>query len=708
MRKSANPILLILIFLFGNALSIAAPTSGSSAGELELSNEQGQRKMALTLNTAIKGEVNGMVASLEIEQTFQNDSDDWVNGRYVFPLASTAAVDSLQIKVGERVINAVVQAKAEARKTFHQAKQAGKKAGLVEQHRANLFSISIANIAPHETVVARITVIDQVRYADNVFSLVLPTTLTPRYIPGAPIELTKAQQLDMAEAIEEDRHGHIDANTGWATNTNSVGDAGDITPPQSYRLGAQASHRFSLDLLINAGLDLISIDSKTHHISSREVNPKQYQLGLSNQTELMNQDLQLHWQAQLGQAPNAAAFQQQHDGAYYSMVMLTPPQVNVQLSLPRDVTFIIDSSGSMAGDSMQQAKLALRDGLTYLSPHDRFNIVDFDSDFHALFSASEAASEVNLRKAKTMVTELIADGGTEMMGALSFALQQPRTEQYLHQVIFITDGAIGNERELFKLISSQLADARLFTVGIGSAPNAYFMNKAAKFGRGSYTYIRNTRDVQDEIASLFNKITTPVMRDIKLNWSQAVEQFPQRIPDLYAGEPISVLVKSARPISQVTATGTLLDTPWVKRLKLTFNNTAATSKQNLDTVWARQKITELMDQLAIGEIDPKTAKQQITQLGISHSIVSKFTSLVAVEATPSKPEHLKPEHLKAKHKNIPSLMPHGSAMPIPQTASPAALLTIAGSLILILSGFISRRRLLLNANSPTSSSAPEA
>ena len=257
----------------------------------------------------------------------------------------------------------------------------------------------------------------------------------------------------------------------------------------------------------------------------------------------------------------------------------------------------------------------------------------------------------------------------------------------MHQIVFITDGAIGNENELFKLIKQQLGDNRLFTIGIGSAPNSFFMNKAAQYGRGSYTYIRDAAQVQERMAALFEKITKPVMRDITLDWSNDVEQYPSRIPDLYSGEPISVLVKSSKPIKRITAQGRLLGKTWEKSLKLKSKSNTTEYSENLDTVWARAKVASLMDKLATGELDKQAAKVAITELGMAHSIVTKFTSLVAVEETPSKPEHL-----KSKHNNVPNLMPTGSAMPIPQTATPATLFTLLGAAMMIFSGLVKRRQ----------------
>lgn len=689
MFKNLSSIFMLLAALLATTVSHAS----NSAGELELHGGAGQREQALLLDTTIEGEINGMLASISVQQVFQNPSSDWVNGRYVFPLPDGAAVDSLRIKIGERVIDGIVKEKEQAKKIFKQAKTAGKKAGLLQQHRPNLFSISIANIGPQEKVIADITFINPVAFQNNVFSLSLPTTLTPRYVPDAMIN-SKAMQKELLAKFKEQEDVDINTGSGWAAKPSRVVDANDITPPQTHAITNQTSHRFSLSLLLNAGFDLQKVASNSHTISTNFENSQKVNISLANGNALMDSDLTLSWRAVSGASPKAALFQQEFNNAYYSMLMLTPPSANSALSLPRDVTFIIDSSGSMAGNSMLQAKQALSDGLSFLTANDRFNVIDFDSSFRALFSQSQAVTLKRINRANNMIAGLNADGGTEMLGALRYAMQSNSSDHtYLRQIVFITDGAIGNERELFSLIDQQLGDIRLFTVGIGSAPNSYFMNKAAKFGRGSYTVIRDLSQVNKKIGELFEKITRPVMRNIEVIWpksmGQTLEQYPARIPDLYAGEPLTLLVKSSQPIDKLTALGEMLGMPWQQSVSLGIPgtqipsvetaSTKTSNAENIDTVWARQKIESLMDKLVTNELSQEQAKPQIINLGIAHNIVTKFTSFIAVEKSPSKPLSD-----TAKHKNIPNLMPKGNTMPIPQTATPAMLFSVTGLLLILL------------------------
>ncbi|MEM7358512.1 MAG: marine proteobacterial sortase target protein [Pseudomonadota bacterium] len=667
----------------------------NSAGEFEMTLADGRKQTALLLDTNVEGDIAGMIATISVKQSFKNDTDDWVSGRYVFPLPENAAVDSLQIIVGERVIKGVVQEKKQAQKTFQQAKKAGKKAGLLEQHRPNLFSIAVANIAPRESIVAHITYVDTVRFENEKFSLRFPTTLTPRYIPGLPLAKQAHDQDHPAfednKQLPSDQKVLVSAATGWAVNTTSVPDAANITPPQKHATPGQTTHVFSFQLSLDAGLPLAAVTSNTHPITSNFNGSGSVEVALANGTELMNSDLRLEWQPNVGQVPQAAVFKQAFEiegrEDHYTMLMVTPPAAGVSVALPRDVTFIIDSSGSMAGLSMQQAKDSLHQAMQYLSSNDRFNVVDFDSTYRPLFPQSQPANAQNIQFAQQMIAQLNADGGTEMLGALDFALNQAVDEQYLRQIIFITDGSIGNEHELFSLINRKLGSARLFTIGIGHAPNSYFMRKAAKFGRGTYTYVANLNEVRSRMADLFLKLNQPRLRNIKVDWPHAVEQYPKHIPDLYAGEPIVLIGKSDSSISAVKVSGDLANQPWQQSVQLGKDTpkSAPANAENLDTLWARRKIESLIDQLVANPTEKPGIKQTITELGIAHQLVTRFTSFVAVEEVISRPEGT-----KDKHDSVPNLMPKGSTMPAPQTATTATLQTLLGSLMILLAGLLRR------------------
>ena len=671
-----------------------AENQQNSAGELILENKHGQETGAVILDSEIDAEVNGMIATIKMQQRFKNDSDEWVNGRYVFPLPENGAVDGLTLKIGDRKIVGVIKEKEAAKKTFEAAKKAGKKAGLLQQHRPNLFSMAVANIPPQGEVVAQITLINRVRYDQQVFSLRLPTTLTPRFIPGALNQ--KHVKLD----LEETQDVAINTTSGWGANTDIVSDAAGITPPQKHATSDEISNHFSFELTLNAGVELANIVSKTHAINADELttnhaskhSAKTLQISLTKGMEKMDRDLVLTWEPVSTAAPTAALFQQVLNDEHYSMAMLLPPTAKIPNTLPREVTFIVDSSGSMSGTSMEQAKQSLYLTLDQLTPQDRFNVIDFDSDYRPLFNEPQLANPRHLSLAKRMVNNLNADGGTQIYAPLNYALESrsnaSNADQYLKQIIFITDGSVGNEQQLFQLISDKLGDARLFTVGIGSAPNSHFMSKAAQFGRGSFTYVANVSETVEKMSELFEKINHPIALDLSIKYPEQdngvnIEQYPQKIPDLYAGEPVVVLVKSSQALNQVEISGSLLGNAWQRTLEgrggtnnsnHKFNNT-----DNIDALWARKKVAHLMDSLHIGSQIESQVKPQVIKLGIEHHLLTQYTSFVAVEEVISRPEQV-----TVNNKSVSNLMPKGNTMAVPQTATPTDLLAIMGFLFLLL------------------------
>src|SRR3989442_9755064 len=227
--------------------------------------------------------------------------------------------------------------------------------------------------------------------------------------------------------------------------------------------------------------------------------------------------------------------------------MLMPPRALDRLRAPREVIFVLDTSGSMAGASIEQARAALKLALARLQPGDSFNVVRFNHRTDSLFAEAQPASRQNLEAAERYVDGIRASGGTEMLSALMRALAAQAASDRLRQVIFLTDGAVGNEEQLFQVIRQRLGDSRLFTIGIGSAPNSHFMREAARLGRGTFIYIGTTTEVKEKMLALFGKLESPALTDVRLELPGGLgaDIVPERIPDVYLGEPVTVALRAA-------------------------------------------------------------------------------------------------------------------------------------------------------------------
>ncbi len=659
----------------------ATPVAEDTAPQLLIKTNNGNQP-ALLMNSHLTGQVNGLVVSMTLTQEFKNNSSDWVNGRYVFPLPEGATVDSLTLTNEDRVLKGLVKEKQAAKKEFEQAKAAGKKAGLLEQNRPNLFAMSMANIAPQSTVKAEITWVQRVGYEGGVFSLALPTTLTPRYIPGKTLQVKLSDMVENSNEAPVEENQPVSHNSkatlqnGWALNTDQVADASEITPPQVLGVTNINSHRIDIDLTVNAGLPLDKIASASHAIQVAQQGDT-YSIQFQNQSELMDRDVLLQWQAAASARPKAALFSEQKDDAYYHMIMINPPVKNIISTLPKDVTFILDTSGSMAGRSMEQAKLGLTTALNQLSSKDRFNIIEFDNVANQLYRDSKPVTNESIEYARQFVEHLRADGGTEMMGALELAFAQKNHEEYLRQIIFITDGSVGNEQALFSYINQHLAKARLFTVGIGSAPNSHFMQGAAKYGRGSSTHISNLSEVNAKMTRLFEKLSYPVMRDITAKWPAGitVEAYPENIPDLYAAEPIMLMARSEQPIDQLEITGQIAGQTWQQTLDIKQGSAQA---KNINKIWAMDKVNALIERAVLFAEPVEKYKDDIVAIGVANQIATKFTSFIAVEEAVSRPSEK-----QAKNAQVPNLLPHAKPFNAPNTATPASLQLLLGTLLLL-------------------------
>jgi Ca-activated chloride channel family protein len=398
----------------------------------------------------------------------------------------------------------------------------------------------------------------------------------------------------------------------------------------------------------------------------------------------MDHDFELVWRPVPSAAPRAMSFVEQIDDKPYYLLMVMPPDAqNLPAAvMPRETIFVIDTSGSMHGVSIQQAKKAVQLALNGLQATDLFNVIEFNSVTKALFKTSQPASAVSIQTASAFVEKLQANGGTEMRPALSLALDSAPTETHLRQVIFITDGSVGYEDELFSMIEQGLGGARLFTVGIGSAPNSWFMRKAAEAGRGSYTFISALHEVGEKMDALFKKLQQPQVTDINVQWPSGVmvDSFPATVPDLYLGEPVTVKVEASgefRPDDRIRISGNSVAGGWTADLPVS----AALSSAGVAALWARARIDELQN-IERRHSDPDAIKASIVETALTHHLVSKHTSLVAVDKTPARSSEA-----LLKSERVPNLMPYGqnanAIFGFPATATNAATLRMSGFVMLL-------------------------
>jgi len=406
---------------------------------------------------------------------------------------------------------------------------------------------------------------------------------------------------------------------------------------------------------------------------------------------MADRDFVLHWRPEKSE-PVAALFAENSGDSQYLLLMLMPPVDRHVVIVPREVVFILDVSGSMAGDSIKQAKSALLLALDRLRPEDRFNIIAFSDTVKSFANKALAASDDNRIRGRQFVNDLNADGGTEMKPALMQALDGSNQHEYLRQIVFLTDGAVGNEEELFQIINKRLGDSRLFPVGIGSAPNSYFMNRAAIMGRGTFTYIGSLAEVAQEMTGLLEKIAAPVITDLKLSLDTAdasVEIYPERLPDLYRGEPVVAAIRTGWLNNSLTVSGRLGGVDW----QTVVDTSTYGERQGIAKLWARKKIQSQMELLALGGEEEKI-RETVLATALAHQLVSRYTSFVAVDTQISRP----PEQ-QVSQRPVTVKLPKGWQADAvfggrPQTATPAPFRIALGLAILLAGALLYARRSL--------------
>lgn len=681
-------VLLLLSLAALAAWSMARAEGGDeeetiAAGTLILHPRGGGADLpAVRLGTHVEVHVSGRIARTRVVQAFRNTGRHWAAATYLYPLPEEGAVDGLKMVVGQRVIVGEIRRRAEASEMYERAKAEGRRAALVEQQRPNMFVNRVANIAPGETVLIEIEYQAPVTVRSGDYSLRLPLVVGPRYVP----ERTLASAAAVADAravtaplIDPRRHGPL----------NPV----------------------SIEVHLRPGFPIANLMSPNHRIRIEQGAAGERIVRLADGEVPADRDFELNWRS-AGASPTVGLFRERLGGADYLMAMLTPPvDDRRRRPAPREMIFVIDNSGSMAGESMEQAKTSLLHALMTLTPADRFNVIRFDDTMTQLFEAPVAATADQVALAERFTNALEANGGTEMLPALRAALVDPTpSDGRLRQLIFMTDGAISNEAEMLAALGRSRGRSRVFMIGIGSAPNTHLMSRMAEVGRGTFTHIGGTGEVNARMAELLDRLTRPAVTDIEARiLGSAAELTPVQLPDLYAGEPLLLLARGSDLSGTLEVSGRIGGAEWRQSVPLA----EAVAGPGVARMWARRRIGEIEVADILDTMTDEAAADAIARLGLDFSLVSRETSLVAIDRTPARPNGA-----RLTEEELPLNLPHGwdfdalfggeaqagardgrpadpaEAVALPETGTDAASLLRGGALLMLiaLAGLAALRR----------------
>ncbi len=603
------------------------------------------------LATEVEIDVTGPIARTRVRQHYLNPAKAWIEGVYVFPLADKSAVDTLRLRIGKRVVEGIVKERAQARQIYEQAKAQGRRAALMESHRPNVFMTSVANIGPGESVTVEIAYQKTVPLQDGEYRLRFPMVVGPRYFPKdqAGLLLTGAGPAGEPEA--EKPAETPPTASGAAHREGSPEDIENMSSPV-IRPEDGKINPLTLEVRLHGGAAFSAIKSHHHPVLIKEGENGLRLVTLAKGPVAADRDFELTWQAG-GQGASALLFTEEWQGKHYGLILLAPPRDREAdvITRGREVIFVIDTSGSMSGRSIRQAKASLKYALAQLRPADRFNVIQFNSRTDKLFDRPVRASERNTMLAMAYVGALKAQGGTEMRTALYAALDRAVNARRLRQVVFITDGAVGNESQLFQTITHRLGDSRLFAVGIGSAPNRYFMRGAARKGRGTFTFIGSPSQVESRMQALWDKLARPVLTHVavKARGEGAVEIWPDPVPDLFAGEPVYLAVRFDRAPGNLVVRGQGAAGSFSQRLDFA----AAPKGTGIAKLWAREKIAGL-EMLKYEGASAEDIRNRVVPVALSHQLVTRYTSLVAVDK-----EIARGDGEPLTTKKMPHNLPHG-------------------------------------------------
>ncbi|NJL22500.1 MAG: after-VIT domain-containing protein [Leptolyngbyaceae cyanobacterium SM1_3_5] len=584
---------------------------------LYVESPEGQLAFPLQ-HTEVQAKIAGNLSRVEVVQTFENPFATALEAVYIFPLPDESAVDEMEIRMGDRTIKGSIKKRQEAQQIYQQAKQAGRTAGLLEQERDNVFTQSIANILPGERIDVTIRYTDSLKFAGGSYEFVFPTVVGPRYIPGTAIE---------GESISG---GSAMAPLTRNQDTDRVPDASRLNAP-ILPAGMRSGHDIGVTIEIVAGLPIREVSSPSHAIQI-DRQAQRVRVRLSNEDTIPNKDLIVRYQIAAEHTQSTVLAQQDQRGGHFAAYLIPAIEYRAEQIVPKDVVFLIDTSGSQAGAPLMQCQALMRQFIHGLNPDDTFSIVDFSNTTRQLAPVPLANTAANRSQAIGYIDRLSANGGTEMLRGIQAVLNFPIVEPgRVRSIVLLTDGYIGNEVEILATVQRQLQPGnRLHSFGAGSSVNRFLLNRIAEIGGGTSRIIRTDEPADQVVEAFFRQINHPVLTNIQLRWEGSGEApaiYPATPPDLFVEQPLVLLGRKGDAISgRLHITGTAASGDRYRQsFDLHFDSAGNPAVAQL---WGRARIKQLTNQMVGG--DTKAGVEAVTDTALAYQLLSQYTAFVAV------------------------------------------------------------------------------
>ena len=559
---------------------------------------QGQVQTLPLKNTSVTAKIAGNLSRVEVRQTFANPSTKPLEAIYKFPLPDDAAVDDMEIRIGDRIVRGNIKQKQEAQQIYQQAKREGKTAGLLEQQKDNIFIQSLANIQPGEQIEVVIRYTNALQFVGSDYEFTFPLVVAPRY---------KSDQTSFNPLI-------------------APAFANEVEPTRS-------GQNIDVNIEIDAGVAISQVQSPNHAIAVQNANSTT-RVALANKDIIPNQDLILRYRVAGAETQATVLTQSNQQGGHFATYLI--PAVDYQPTeiVPKDVVFLMDTSGSQRGAAIAQSKELMRQFISGLNENDTFNIIDFANSTSKLADKPLANTRENRSQALAYVSKIDAGGGTELMNGIETVLNFPAVEDgRLRSIVLLSDGLIGADEEVIGRIRDELKPGnRLYSFGVGSSPNRFLLNRLAELGRGTVTILPLNEDAVKVADKFFREINKPVVTNIEMEWignGAAPEIYPQKSPDLFASQPLVLYGrKSDASSGQLKITGTVAGgKPYERVLDVNFQQ--ITGNNAIAQLWGRSRIQDLMNQMYGRENSQGVEKA--TKTALDYNLLSKYTAFVAVD-----------------------------------------------------------------------------
>lgn len=559
--------------------------------------------------TDVKTNINGIIAETFVTQIYANEGQNPINARYVFPGSTKVAVHGMTMQIGDEIIKAQIKERVEAKQEFEEAKSEGKSASLLEQERPNVFTMNVANIMPGDTVKVELHYTETITSTDGKYEFVFPTVVGPRYV---------SPTVD----------GSDDSNNFVESPYIMDGD----TPPDKYNITVNLTSAVPISN-ISCQSHKIVTDIQNNNALITLANPEEYAgnrdfiLDYSLTGKEINSGLMLN---KCGAAGDNTAMEN-----FFMLTVQPPERCTLDDILPREYIFVLDVSGSMYGYPIDTAKELIKNLVHNLRPTDTFNVVLFAGTSAQMSAKSVPATDVNINRALDLIDQEDGSGGTELSPALQSAIDLPRiSNDVARSVIVITDGYIAEESSIFDIISKNLGETDFFSFGIGDGVNRYLIEGIAKAGQGEAFVVTDPAKAAEAAENFHNYIQSPILRDIKVKYNgfSTYDVEPQKLPTLFAKRPIVLYGKwKGEAKGTIEITGTMGNGEDYKQVIQVTDAQSQESNSALPYLWARARVEQLMDYGIPGdENDMKGVQKEVTQIGLDYSMLTQFTSFIAV------------------------------------------------------------------------------